>query len=254
MSIAASTAAPRHALKEALLSATETPRFVKDWIDELHPVSFAEIAPEPERAAFFSADLINGFVHTGPLASPRILGIVDNVVDVFTRGWDYGIRDYVLLEDTHHPLTPEFHAYPPHALRDDHESNTIPELKALPFADSMILIEKNSLNPAIETGFDGWWDQNRHINRAIVVGDCTDLCVYQLAMHLRMRANALNMRDFEVIVAENLVQTFDIPEDGAAAGTAHPGDFFHDVFLYHMASNGIRVVSEITSGEEDGNS
>lgn len=232
------------------MSSTQTPAFVRRWIDALPAASFREIAPRPERAAFFSADLINGFVHTGPLASPRVLGIVGNVVDLFTRGWEYGIRDFVLLEDTHHPLTPEFEAYPPHALRDDHESLTIPELRSLPFSDSMVLIEKNSLNPAIETGFDGWWDANRHINRAIVVGDCTDLCVYQLAMHMRMRANALNLQDVEVIVAENVVQTFDIPEEGTPAGAAHPGDFFHDVFLYHMASNGIRVVSEITSGDQ----
>ncbi len=233
--------------EEDTLSDTQTPAFVQQWLTTLPAVSFREIAPEPARAAFFSADLINGFVHTGPLASPRVLGIVDSVVDLFTRGWDYGIRDFVLLEDTHHPLTPEFQAYPPHALRDDHESMTIPELRALPFSDSMVLIEKNSLSPAIETGFDAWWDKNRHINRAIVVGDCTDLCVYQLAMHLRMRANALNLQDVEVIVAENVVQTFDIPEADAEMGAAHPGDFFHDVFLYHMASNGIRVVREITS-------
>jgi hypothetical protein len=86
----------------------------------------------------------------------------------------------------------------------------------MPFADNMILIEKNSLNPAIETGFDAWWDQNRHINRAIVVGDCTDLCVYQLAMHLRMRANALNLRDFEVIVAENVGDEYTVQQQDPA--------------------------------------
>ena len=232
------------------MPATETPTFVKEWMDTLTPASLSEVAPEPERAAFFSADLINGFVHFGPLASPRVLGIVDSVVELFQRGHHYGIRRFVLLQDTHDPETPEFNAYPPHALRDDPESDAIPELTSLPFADRLTLIQKNSLNPAIETGFNDWWDQNRDINRAIIVGDCTDLCVYQLAMHLRMRANALNLQDFEVIVAENVVETFDIPEEGAATGGAHPGDFFHDVFLYHMASNGIRVISAITPDGE----
>lgn len=235
------------------MPSTETPPFVREWINSLAPAALSDLVPEPGRAAFFSADLINGFVHFGPLASPRVLGIVDNVVELFRRGHEYGIGHFVLMQDTHDPETPEFNAYPPHALKGDAESDGIPELTNLPFADAFTIVRKNSLNPAIETGFDAWWDQHRDINRAIVVGDCTDLCVYQLAMHLRMRANALNLQDFEVIVAENVVQTFDIPEDGAAVGAAHPGNYFHDVFLYHMASNGVRVVSEITF-DGDGNS
>lgn len=231
------------------MTSTETPAFVTDWLNTVSPTSYASLVPEPDRAAFFSADLINGFVHFGPLASPRVLGIVDNVVDLFTRGWEHGIREYVLLQDTHEPEAPEFISYPPHALRDDAESETIPELASLPFADSFTVIEKNSLHPAVETGFDAWWDQHRDLNRAIVVGDCTDLCVYQLAMHLRLRANALGLRDFEVIVPMDVVQTFDVPDDPTKPGIAHPGDFFHDVFLYHMASNGIRVVSTITSDQ-----
>lgn len=236
--------------EEDTLSTTETPAFIRQWIDALPAASFREIAPQPERAAFFSADLINGFVHFGPLASLRVLGIVDPVVDLFHRGWEHGVREYILLQDTHTPQNPEFNAYPPHALRGDEESATIPEIASLPFAERLSVIEKNSLNPAIETGFDAWWDTHRDLNRAIIVGDCTDLCVYQLAMHLRMRANAIGLQDFEVIVPANVVQTFDIPEADAEPGAAHPGDFFHDVFLYHMASNGIRVVSEITSDDD----
>jgi nicotinamidase-related amidase len=231
------------------VTSTETPTFVTDWLATVGPASLAELAPEPDRAAFFSADLINGFVHFGPLASPRVLGIVDNVVALFSQGWEHGIRDFVLLQDTHHPATPEFNAYPPHALRDDAESATIPELASLPFAGNLTVIEKNSLHPAVETGFNDWWDEHRGLNRAIIVGDCTDLCVYQLAMHLRMRANAMNLPNFEVIVPINVVQTFDFPDDPDRPGAAHPGDFFHDVFLYHMASNGIRVVSGITPGD-----
>lgn len=231
------------------MNPTPTPAFIQQWIDELAPATFDDLVPDPERAAFFSADLINGFVHFGPLASPRVLGIVDPVVSLFHRGWEHGVKEFVMLQDTHDPQTPEFEAYPPHALKEDPESDMIPELAALPFADRLTVIEKNSLNPAIETGFDAWWDEHRDLNRAVIVGDCTDLCVYQLAMHLRMRANALNLQDFEVIVAANVVQTFDIPEDGAVSGAAHPGDFFHNVFLYHMASNGIRVVSGITFDE-----
>ena len=98
------------------------------------------------------------------------------------------------------------------------------------------------------TGFDAWLDANGDVETAIVVGDCTDLCVYQLAMHLRVRANALNRTPFEVVVPVNAVDTYVLPAEQAAAvgAFAHPGEFFHQVFLYHMALNGIRVVQALT--------
>ena len=81
-----------------------------------------------------------------------------------------------------------------------------------------------------------------------MVGDCTDLCTYNLAMYLRMRANAYNITGVEVIVPANAVDTYDLPPELARAigAFAHPGDFFHQVFLYHMALNGIQIVSELS--------
>lgn len=231
---------------------TLIPPFVRDWFATIKPITMAELVPEPERAAFFSADLINGFVHFGPLSSPRVHALVDPVVSLFFRGWEHGIREFVLLQDTHQPNSPEFRSYPPHAIEGTDESATIPELAGLPFAEALTVIEKRALGPAVETTFDAWWDEHMDLHRAIVVGDCTDLCIYSLAMHLRMRANALNLQDFEVIVPVNAVDTFDIPvSDETEVGKAHPAEFFHQVFLYHMASNGIRIVSEITSEGED---
>ena len=66
-------------------------------------------------------------------------------------------------------------------------------------------------------------------------------------MYLRMRANALNMAGYTVIVPTNAVATFDIPHtDAESASNAHPAEFFHEVFLYHMAQNGIEVVTSIS--------
>jgi nicotinamidase-related amidase len=233
------------------MARNDTPTFITDWLATLNPGTFPEVAPDPDAAAVFSADMINGFVHEGPLASERVRNLVEPVVTVFTAAWEHGIREFVLLQDTHDPDTPEFRAYPPHCLAGSTESATIPELDALPFRDRFTVIPKNSLNPAVETTFDAWLDAHPGITTAIVVGDCTDLCTYQLAMHLRMRANALNLERFNVIVPANAVDTFDIPAgSGTATGQAHPGDFFHHVFLYHMMSNGIRIVTSLGAGED----
>ncbi|HEU0165925.1 MAG TPA: isochorismatase family cysteine hydrolase [Thermomicrobiales bacterium] len=223
-----------------------TPTFVRKWLETLHDAELAQVAPDPARTAIFSADMINGFLREGPLSSERVNQLTEPVLALFTAAYDHGVRDFVLSQDTHSEETPEFRSYPPHALKGSSESRTIPEIEALPFVEHMTIVEKNSLNPAIGTRFDAWLEQHPDLQTAIVVGDCTDLCVYQLAMHLRLRANALDLMKFDVIVPANCVETFDIPSaDAQGPGIAHPGDFFHEVFLYHMASNGIRVVKSL---------
>jgi len=227
---------------------TRTPPFIARWFEELQPLEMRAIVPEPSQAGVFSADMIAGFLTTGNLASERVGRLAQPAAEIFQKAYEHGIRNFVLFQDTHHPGAPEFGAFPPHAVQGTEESQTIPELKALSFSNLFTIIEKNSLHPALGTNFDKWLDEHRHVNTAIVVGNCTDLCVYQLAMHLRLRANALDYRDYRVIVPANAVDTFDIPEEAAeqSGSYAHPGDFFHQVFLYHMALNGVRVVRELT--------
>jgi nicotinamidase-related amidase len=228
------------------MSGSHVPPFVTQWFETIKPTDFASLGVEPESIGFFSADLINGFVHEGPLASERVRAIAKPVASTFERGWNHGIREFVLMQDTHSPHTPEFRSYPPHCLAGTSESQTIPELANLPFADSFTIIEKNSIDHAIGTGFSQWLDDHAHITMGIVVGDCSDLCTYNLAMHLRMRANAFNLGDFRVVVPVDCVDTFDIPwSEDSRPGAAHPGQFFHEVFLYHMAQNGIEVVTRI---------
>ena len=117
---------------------------------------------------------------------------------------------------------------------------------ALPFSDQFTVVEKNSLHPALGTTLDPWLAAHPELRDLIVVGDCTDLCAYSLAMHLRLRANAFDLGDQRVILPANAVDTFDMPIAQAreVGVLAHPGDFFHLVFLYHMALNGVQVVRE----------
>ncbi|MGH2532582.1 MAG: isochorismatase family protein [Thermomicrobiales bacterium] len=223
------------------------PDFIVQWIEGLAPLPLTEAVPDPARAAIFSADMIVGFCRCGNLASPRIDALTEPVVDLFRRAYDLGVREFVLVQDTHDPTTPEFRAWPEHCLRGTEESEMIPELAALPFRGRFTVIPKNSLGPGYATTFDAWLDEHTAISTAIVVGDCTDLCTYNLAMHLRLRANARNIGSFDVIVPANAVDTYDLSEETAREIGAfpHPGDFFHQVFLYHLALNGIRVVRSL---------
>lgn len=227
---------------------TQVPPYVARWFEGLQPLPLNKAVPDPSRAGVFSADMIAGFLSSGSLASERLGKLGKPVAALFRKAHRRGIRHFLLFQDTHHAQAPEFAAFPPHCVQGTVESTTTPELRALSFSNLFTIFEKNSLHPALATGFDIWLDAHQEVNTALVVGNCTDLCVYQLAMHLRLRANALDYRDYRVIVPANAVETYDLDETAArqSGAYAHPGDFFHQVFLYHMALNGIRVVRELT--------
>lgn len=222
--------------------------YVEEWLNALPAIRLSKAIPEPARAAVMCVDIINGFCTIGPLASPRVQGIVKPIVKLFTDCHAAGVRHFMLAQDTHEPDAVEFSHYPPHCVRGHAESKTAPELLKLPFAPEYVVLEKNSIASHQGTGFDQWLANHPKVDTFVVAGDCTDLCTYQLAMHLRLRANAHQHRSARVIVPENCVQTYDTPVKVARqlAIPAHDGDLLHAIFLYNMACNGVEVVKRIT--------
>jgi nicotinamidase-related amidase len=231
------------------LSATAAPflSYLDSWYAGL-PTSdlTAVIGATPERVAILSIDMINGFCKEGPLAGPRVGALIPSVVDIFTRAYALGVRSFVLTQDTHNPQTPEFGFYPPHCMAGTPESQAVTELAELPFAHEIATIEKNSLSSHLGTRLGSWLAEHPHINTFIIVGDCTDLCVFSAAMHLRLEANALNL-ERRVIVPAAAVDTFDTPVDVAQSLgiMAHDGDLHHALFLHNMAQNGVEVVATL---------
>lgn len=221
-------------------------RYLEAWYAALPAADLAAIVGEhPERVAVCSIDMIDGFCNQGPLAGPRVQALIQPVVALFTRAHALGVRNFVLTQDTHDPDTPEFNAYPPHCIRGTPESRTVRELAELPFAEIITTIEKNSLSSHIGTGLGAWLRERPQLDTFVIVGDCTDLCVYSVAMHLRLEANALNLQR-RVIVPAGAVDTFDTPVSVARelGIMAHDGDLHHVLFLHHMAQNGVEVVAE----------
>jgi nicotinamidase-related amidase len=221
---------------------------IVEWEHTLSPIAWHDLEAEAAqgRVALFSVDMINGFCHTGALSSPRIEAIIPEVVAAFQGAHSIGVRNFVLAQDCHTPDSVEFADFPPHCQSGTSEAENIPELAGLPFAHLYTMVEKNSLNAFHGTKLAAWIEEHADLSTAVIVGDCTDLCVYQLAMHLKLDANARN-RALRVIVPENAVQTYDVPLDVAREiGTLpHDGDVLHLLFLYHMRLNGIEVVREM---------
>jgi len=218
------------------------------WEEGLPEVKLEEIVSDPARVALASVDLTNGFCCEGPLASPRVAGIIPATVRLFQRAYDLGVRLFLLMQDTHDADAVEFSAFGPHAVAGTEQSEMVDELKNLPFFDQLLVIPKNSISSSIGTEFPRWLEDHPGVDVFIIVGDCTDLCVYQAAMYLRLRANVLGLRDARVIVPVDCVQTYDVSTETAAelGILPHDGDLMHSVFLYHMALNGIEVVASLS--------
>jgi nicotinamidase-related amidase len=222
-------------------------RYLVDWEASLPTMSLAEVAAAPERVAIISVDVINGFCTTGPLASPRIQGIVAPVADLLARAHALGVPHLALVQEGHEPDAVEFTQYPRHAVRGTEEAEAVPELKALPFYGRLARMTKNSIHPALGTALEAWLADRPGVDTFIGVGDCTDLCTYQLAMHLRLRANARQLAH-RVIVPEVCTETFDLPVATAQqiGAVPHDGDLLHLIFLYSMRLNGVEVVRALT--------
>jgi nicotinamidase-related amidase len=175
-----------------------------------------------------------------------VAGIVEPITRLFELAWQQGVRSFVLPQDTHEAEAMEFAQWPAHCVRGTREAETVEAFTRLPFFSEMTVLEKNSIHSGINTGLNAWVEDHPQIDTFIVVGDCTDLCVYQLAMHLRLDANARQLQR-RVILPVDCVQTYHLPvETAQSLGIMpHPGDLLHAVFLYHMALNGVEVVRSI---------
>jgi len=221
--------------------------YLTDWRARLPALDLAAELQEPRRAAVISVDLVKGFCAVGPLASPRVQAIVAPVARLFERAHALGVPHFVLTQDAHEPDAVEFGSFAPHCARGTEESETAPELAALPFANQFVVIPKNSIDSSLAPAFQNWLAQHLDVRTFIVVGDCTDLCIYQMAMALRVRANALQLRDVRVVIPADCVDTYDLPVDAAKSLGIfpHAGDLLHLIFLYHMALNGVEIVATI---------
>lgn len=223
--------------------------FVERWLAALPEMSLDSIianAGTPDKVAIVSVDLIVGFCHSGPLSSPRVASILPAVRTLLERADSSGIEHVVLAQDTHRPDAEEFGSYPAHCIVGTDESRTAPELSSLPFSERFTVVEKNSISSVIEPAYLDWEAANGPFSTHIVIGDCTDLCVYQAAMALKVRSIA-NHFGQRVIVPVDCVETYDLPVETAVGigSPPHDGDLLHHVFLHSMAQNGVEIAQRI---------
>ena len=222
--------------------------FLQDWLARLPVVTLESLLGKcgAQETALLSIDVVNGFCREGNLASPRVGRIVEPIVRLFKTAEQLGIDHYVLLQDCHPADSKEFSIYPEHCTEGSEEAKTVAELRDLPHSFKFRVFPKTTIDPSLEKEFVDWLAGHDTLRQFLVVGDCTDICVYELALFLKTRAVKRN-RSSNIVVPANCVDTYDIAVE-AVRGTRilpHPADVLHAVFLYHMQLNGIQIVAGI---------
>ncbi|MGH2351742.1 MAG: cysteine hydrolase family protein [Chloroflexota bacterium] len=228
--------------------------YLDRFLDSLPERSLADVIAQaggPERVAVVAVDVVNGFCTTGPLASDRVGAIVPPSESLLRAAHAAGVRAMAVLRDSHDPQAPEFAQFAPHCIAGTAESALVEPLAGLPFAGSFFDVPKNATSAwAGATRFASWVAEQEQagVNTFVVVGDCTDLCVYQTSMPLKLSANARN-RALQVIVPANCVDTYDLEVETARGLGAlpHDGALLHAVFLYHLQLNGVQVVARLVA-------
>lgn len=200
---------------------------LKSNLDKLNTEDISNL--DLSKTVLFIVDMNNGFAKQGSLYSPRIENLI-KPIENFAKHICPKLNRIIAFTDSHTESSIELLNYPIHCLEDSIESDIVDELKDIP---NLEIIQKNSTN--------GFFALNKinfeNIDNIIIVGDCTDICIYQFAITLKSYFNQNNLCK-NIIVPINLVDTYDIPN-------VHSAELLNIVFLNSMIQNGINVVKEI---------
>ncbi len=186
---------------------------------------------DAEKTVHIAVDMVNGFVKEGALASREVLSINDDVAGFAAECEKAGIRNYALC-DSHHEKCTEFDTYPVHCVRDTAECELTDELKK---AAEFKVFQKLSVNGWLEEEFQKDIIESGY-DTFIITGDCTDMCVIQLALTLKSAMNRID-RPNRVIIPAELAATCSLPTRSPETGELA-------AFLI-MQTNGIEIVKNI---------
>ncbi|OUZ99737.1 Isochorismatase-like [Macleaya cordata] len=214
------------------------------------------------RTGLVLVDIINGFctVGAGNMAptEPNIQ-ISKMVVESVKLARVFCEKKWPILAflDTHHPDKPE-HPYPPHCLIGTDEANLVPSLQWLENESNVTIRRKACIDGFLgsikEDGSNVFidWVKTNNIEVILVVGICTDICVFDFV------ASALSARNLgllaplkDVVVYSNGCATYDFPVQVARTikgGVAHPQELMHHFGLYMANGRGAKVVNEVSLG------
>lgn len=163
-------------------------------------------------------DMLKGFRNIGNLQNPRMERIIPNIVRLLGNEIRKGSK-VIILRDYHKPDDKEFKMFPVHCVEGTEETEIIDELQKFLKVKGVTIINKTRYS-----GFQGTKLERvlrkKNPEEVIIVGVCTDICVLHTTIDLRSL-------DYNVIVLEDCVETYDAPE-------SHPAEEISRWALNHM--------------------
>lgn len=238
----------------------DLPSLTRDLTAAL-PVAPVDLVLGKQKTGLVIVDEVNGFatVGAGNLAPPTpnaqvatMVAETDRLARAFTeKGWQI-----LAFLDTHVPGKPE-PPYPPHCEAGTGEEELVPELTWLEEDPNTTLVRKDCIN-----GFVGAirpdgsnavvdWVNGARLERLLVVGICTDICVMDFVLTLLSARNHDLMPSLkDISVYSEGCSTYDLPLSvaeslGLPKTAAHPQDLTHHMGLYFMASRGAEIVGKV---------
>lgn len=171
-------------------------------------------------------DMVNGFVKEGALHDEKIMDITENIQKLIARKTDH---DIIVLEDCHEENCAEFSSFPVHCLKGSSEAKTIDELRyVFDLPNFEACIQKNSTNGFFALEQAGLLDGDEYI----LVGCCSDICVAQLALTLKIYGNNVDMPK-RVVAVKDAIATYDAP--------FHPAKEYEDAAIKLMSVAGVEI-------------
>ncbi len=166
------------------------------------------------KRAIIVADVINGFLKFGNLASPRMQRVLP-CIEARLKQDSAGSR-IIFLHDNHAPDDPEFKMFPPHCIAGTDETLVVDELQ--PYTKGAALIPKTKYDGFFGTTLEAELESFSG-DEVIMTGVCTDICVLHTV-------EGLINRGYHVIVPRFCVETYDAP--------GHDGDEVNKFALAHI--------------------
>ncbi len=188
---------------------------------------------DPEKTVLLHIDIVDGFLHTGALSSPRAASILPYVVDLNERLADFS---KIFILDEHPDDAVEFRAYPPHCVAGSGESELVDDLKV--FAENAYIFKKNSTNLLHAPGFLDLLDEHPEWETFLIVGVVTDICVLQGALTLKTYFDQLQQKKRLVVLTKG-VDTYDLP------AAMHDATLMNLFTLYNLQMNGIELYEDV---------
>lgn len=185
----------------------------------------------PKNTALIIVDMVNSFAtEGGELYSSNVKYLVPSIVELVKK-FEERNMPIIAYRDAHNINSPEFNGFPSHSLEGTYGSELVDELKEI---DSIISVFKNSTNGFIAK--NPYEILEGKYTNFVVVGCCSDICIYQLSLTLKTYFNQLDIES-SIIIPTNMVTTFN--------NENHNSKICDIISFYSMFINGLNVVGNI---------